>query len=98
MKVKIHNGYRDMIAICDSDLIGRVFEEGKMQIDVRVSFFDGDEKNEEEVEKIIHEGATEDATFNIVGKKSVAIAIKSGLVAKESVMTVQNIPVALVLL
>lgn len=97
-KVKIHRGYRDVIAICDSDLIGKRFEEGKKQIDVKSSFFDGEEKNQKEIEEIMQDGKTEDSTFNIVGKKSVEIAIKTKLIAENGFLTIQGIPVALVLL
>ncbi len=97
-RVKIHNSYRDIIAICDSDLIGRKFEEDKLQIHVKESFFNGEEMNEEQVSNIIQEGKTEDVTFNIIGENSVNIALKQGLITEEGIIKIQGIPVALVLL
>ncbi len=98
MFFKIHNSYREVIAICDSELIGKYFEEGKFQLDVKESFYKGQEVSEEEIIKLIRRRAVEDATFNIVGEKSVSLAIELGLVAKEGIKRIQNIPFVMILL
>ena len=86
--VKIIKSYREIIAICDSDLLGKKFEEGKFQLDVKESFFGGDETNEEKAIEIM----------NIIGKKSVNIALKAGIIKKEGIGKIDNIPFALILL
>jgi hypothetical protein len=96
--VKIHRSYRNVVAICDSELLGRKFEEGKMQLDLSGEFFNGEELSEEEVFSVINGEKTEDATFNIVGEKAVQLALKSGIVGEEGIKTVEKIPVALTLL
>jgi uncharacterized protein len=98
MFVKIIKSYRDIVAICDSDLIGRRFEEENRQIDVKESFFRGEQLPEEEVLEIMSEMAKEDATFNIVGKKSINLALKVGIISESGIKTVQGIPFALVLM
>lgn len=98
MKVKIHNSYRDVISICDSNLVGEKFEQDNFQLDVKQNFFDGEEINEEKLIKMMQLMKIEDATFNIVGKNSVNTAIKAGIISKEETKTIQNIPFALVLL
>lgn len=98
MFVKIHNTYRDVVAICDSDLIGKKFEEDKFQLDVKESFFKGEEISEEKLIKIIKVLSKEDATFNIIGRKSVNASIKAGIISEESIRKIQEIPFALVLL
>ncbi|MEK6897781.1 MAG: DUF424 family protein [Nanoarchaeota archaeon] len=98
MLVKIHKAYRDVIAICDSELLGKKFEEEKLQIDVKESFFNGKEADEEEIGSIMEEGKSADATFNIVGGKSVELALKNNLITKENIIKIQGIPVALVLI
>ena len=98
MLVKIHKSYRITIAICDSNLIGKTFEEGIKQIKITENFFKGEEKNETEVLEIMAHGSAEDQTFNIVGKESVNLALKAGLITKEGIITIQGIPIALVLL
>lgn len=98
MLIKIHKSYRDVIAICDSELIGRRFEEGKFQLDVKESFYKGEKADEREVIEVIQLMAKEDATFNIVGNKSVNAAIKAGIVTQEGIKKIQGIPFALILL
>jgi hypothetical protein len=98
MLVKIHPSYRNTVAICDSDLIGKTFEENNKCIFVNPNFFQGEEKSEKEVLEIIEKGSYEDYTFNIVGKKSVELALKSGIIKPEGITKIQGVPVALVLL
>jgi len=98
MFVKIIKSYRDTVAICDSDLLGKKFEEGRFQLDIKESFFKGDEISEEELIEIIKKMSEEDSTFNIVGKKSIRIALKTGIISKEGTKKVKGIPFALVLL
>lgn len=40
----------------------------------------------------------EDATFNIVGKKSIELALKHGIVLKEGIKEIHGIPFAMILL
>ena len=98
MLVKIHSSYRRMVAICDSELLGKRFEEGEKAIEIKENFFKGEEKTESDILKIIEESTGEDATFNIVGKDSVNVALKSGLVQPEGIIKIQGVPIALVLL
>ena len=98
MFVKIHKSYREVVAICDSDLIGKILEEGKFQLDVKENFYKGKEVTEEELVKIIQKMVVEDSTFNIVGKKSISIAKKIGLINQESVKEIAGTPFSLVLL
>ena len=55
MLVKIHSSYRRIVAICDNELLGKKFEEGKKAIEIKESFFKGDEKTEQEIIKIIED-------------------------------------------
>lgn len=98
MQIKIHESYRVMIALADTNLIGKKFEEGIRQIEVKPAFFQGEEKDKAEVIEILKDMQKEDATFNIVGKESVECALKAGVIKKEGIITIDSIPVALVLL
>ncbi len=98
MLVRIVKSYRDIVAICDSELLGKRFEQGKFQLDVKESFFKGERKTEEETVKIMQEMFAEDATFNIVGRKSVNAALKAGIISKDGTKIIQGIPFALILL
>ena len=98
MIVKIHKTYREVVAICDSKLLGKRFEEGRFQLDIKESFFKGEEKSKEEVLEIMQYMVKEDATFNIVGEKAVKLALKAGIIKEEGVGKVQDIPFALTLM
>ena len=98
MFVNIINSYRDVVAVCDKELLGKVFEDGKFQLDVKESFYKGKQVSEAELLKIIKNLSMEDATFNIVGRNSVNAALKAGVITKEGIKEIQGVPFALVLL
>ncbi len=98
MLIKIHKSYRDVVAICDSELIGKYFEEEGFQLDIKESFYKGKEVSEEKAKEIVEKMSREDATFNIVGEKSIKCATETGIISEEGVKKVQGIPFALVLL
>ena len=98
MLVRIIKSYRYIVAICDSDLIGKRFEQGKFQLNVKESFFKGDETDEEKAIEIIQNMAKEDATFNIVGEKSIDTALKAGIITNKGIGKIDNIPFALILI
>jgi len=98
--IKIHKATRYVVAICDKEIIGQKFldSDGLRQLDLTTSFFKGEEKTEEEAEEIINNMILEDATFNIVGENSCKLALKTGIVGKEGILTIANIPLTLTLL
>jgi uncharacterized protein len=95
MQVKIHEAYRKILSLCDTNLIGKTFSEGIKQIQIRENFFKGEEKNKEEVLEILKDLEKEDATFNIVGKESIECAINTGIISEEGIIMIDNIPIAL---
>ncbi len=98
MYIKIHRSYRNVVALCDADLIGKKFEEGKRQLDVRENFYKDKEVTMESAIKLLRQQANEDSTFNIIGKKSIQAAIQAGLITKQSVHKIKNIPFTLILI
>jgi hypothetical protein len=98
MLVNVIKSYRDVVAICDSELLGKYFEEGQFQLDVKESFFKGEETEEEKAIEIMQDMSREDATFNIIGEESTQAAIKAGVITEEEVGRIQGVPFALILL
>ena len=82
-----------MIAMCDSELLGKTFTEGKKEIDLEryADFY----KGELMTTKAAVELAGKDVIFsaNVVGERSVNAFIKMGLVSKAEVMTIAGIPI-----
>ena len=97
MLVKIIKSHRNIVIICDKNLIGKKVSQGPFQLDIKENFFNGEEKTREETIEIIKRMAQEDATFNIVGKESVETALETGIINKDGIKIIQDIPVALVL-
>ena len=97
MLVKIIKSRRDIVVICDSNLIGKQFSEGKFQLNITEEFFKGEEKTKQETAEIMKTMAKEDASFNIVGKESTKTALESGIINKEGIKTIRDVPFALVL-
>jgi len=98
MQIKIHNAYRRIVAVADTDLIGKTFEQGIRQIEIKPNFFKGEEKTKKEIMQILKNMQKEDAIFNIVGKEAVETALEAGIISESGIIKIQNIPVALILL
>ena len=54
MLVKIHvMEDKEVISVCDSNLIGKTFTEGELELKVSEQFYKGEEKTEEEVSELM---------------------------------------------
>ncbi|MBT4165654.1 DUF424 family protein [archaeon] len=95
MYIKIHEAYRTIIAVADSNLIGKTFEQDIKQIEIKPTFFKGEEIETQELIKTLQDFEKEDATFNIVGKESIKCAIEAGIISKEGIMEIDGVPVGL---
>ncbi|RMD45436.1 DUF424 family protein [Candidatus Pacearchaeota archaeon] len=97
VRIKIHKSSRFVVAVCDKEIFGKKLKDGSFQLNLASSFFDGDEFDEEEAIKILRSYFLDDASFNIVGEKSIDIAKKAGIISGgESIFC--GVPVCLVLL
>jgi len=89
MYVKIHKKQGStVVAIADKELIGKRFEEGKLQLEISEYFYKGEEKSEEEIIALLEEATN----VNLVGKKAVALAIKHGIIQEENILQIKKIP------
>ncbi|MEM4703276.1 MAG: DUF424 family protein [Candidatus Pacearchaeota archaeon] len=96
--VKIHDLYRKIVAVCDTELLGKKFEEENLQLDVNEKFYGGKEFKDDQVIKLLKDAQTDDACFNFVGENSIALGVKAGIIDKNCVIKIQNIPHAMALL
>jgi len=89
LKVTEREG-KTVVAACDNELIGQVFEEGDAVLDLKTyeSFYRGEEATAEEVA-----GALADCdSANLVGKEAVRVALEKGLANEEDVRYIKNVP------
>lgn len=97
--IKIYEAYRRIVAVCDSDLIGKKIEEGNFQLDINEKFYKGDLfEDKDEIMEILKEEQSEDSCFNFVGEESCNLGIKTGIIEENSVIEIQGVKHALSLL
>tara|TARA_Y100000310_G_scaffold52238_1_gene48037 strand:+ start:4214 stop:4507 length:294 start_codon:yes stop_codon:yes gene_type:complete len=95
MLTKIHKkGDQTILAICDTDLLGKRIEENKVVLDLEGDFYRGEEKD---INMIMDMMRNVDMV-NMVGEKSIALGQKEGILDKEDIKVVQGVPHAQVLL
>ncbi len=87
---KHSSDHGEVIAMCDEELLGKVIEEGKRVIDLKThaNFYKGSLVTEEEAAEDLD---SDIYSANIVGKRSVKIAIDKGIALKEQVMKVKDV-------
>jgi uncharacterized protein len=77
-----------LIGACDEDLLGKKFEEGKFQIEVKKEFYKGEKVSTKVFKKFL-----EEATIaNLVGNETVKAAIEIGLIDPDSVIKIKGVP------
>jgi len=84
-RMKIYRVHGEvLVAVCDSELVGKTFREGNLKIEVKEDFYGTEDFDEKEVE-----GALKRATIaNITGKRAVELAIRIGIVDRERVLRI----------
>ena len=87
--VKIHKKDGKIIAaVCDSDLVGKMFEEGDLQLDLTGDFYKGEEKDISDAGDMIRNADH----VNLVGKESIELGIKEGVIEEGNVKIIKGIP------
>ena len=94
--VKVHKRPDGLhvVAMCDEDLIGYKFEEGKLSFEVTKYFYMGDLRDEEFVLKLFKVYIN----FNIVGNNILDLLLKKGLVDQDQIIQMGKVKHAIVLL
>ncbi|MEK6904836.1 MAG: DUF424 family protein [Nanoarchaeota archaeon] len=77
-----------LVVVTDSDIVGKKFEEGRLQLDLTKKFYQGEKKNKEEVKQIMITARH----LHLTGKNTVAIGIEMDLVDPKKIIFVDKIP------
>ena len=92
--IRIHRGPNgSVLAVCDEELLGKTFTEGKLRLHVSEAFYGGDTVEE----GILIQHLQRASSINLVGGRVVSIAIREGLVDADRVLTVDGVMHAMVL-
>lgn len=95
MIVKVHEAEgRVILAICDSGLIDKKFEDEDCQLDLTSDFYKGEEKTKEEVVNLLDKAHM----LNVVGAESIGLLKELEIISDEGVKEVQDVPYAMVVL
>jgi len=78
---------RIILAVCDSELVGKKFVERELQLDLSSDFYKGREMEEEKILKLFKVVQI----VNLVGEKCVKLGIKAGIVDKDRVIKIKGI-------
>ena|SRR3989344_6654125 len=88
--VKIHNAnHKKIVVITDSNLIGKKFEEKKLQLDLTSDFYKGEEMSALKIKDIIPTAYI----VNITGRHSIAFAQQERIIdANSRIITIAKVP------
>lgn len=87
-KIHKNNDGRIILAVCDKDILGRIFEDEKRMLDLTADFYKGIERKKEEL-VLLYKNAY---VIHAVGKESVSLAIELRLARKEDTMKIKEVP------
>ncbi len=91
MIVKVHHTQNGtLVAICDSELLGKLFQENNAQIDLTGDFFSGEEMDEDHAGDLLRNSYT----FNLVGDKSIKLGLKEEVITQKDVKIISGIQYA----
>lgn len=77
-----------ILVITDKNLIGKEFSEGKVCLDLRKEFYQGEMMDVAEVKKLIHKAYI----IHFTGKEAVALGLNLNLINGHNVLMIQGIP------
>ena len=89
VKTHITEKGETLVAVCDSDLLGQVFEEGNKQLDLRTDFYNGEKKSKKDVADLIRNADL----VNLVGEKAIKAGMIEELFEEKDVKRIAGIPI-----
>ncbi len=87
-KARVHSARgKSLLAICDKELAGEVFSEGKAQLDLSTGFYDGEPMSAESFKTRINEFDQ----INMVGNSIIKLAKELKLIKADQIITIAGI-------
>mgnify|MGYP000085343159 CR=1 FL=1 len=81
-------GHEVLVAVCDPEVLGKDFYEGRLKLQVNKEFYEGELLSLDEAVNVIKEATV----GNFVGEKAVKCAIEAGLIHSEAIIKIAGIP------
>ncbi|MBI2151851.1 DUF424 family protein [Candidatus Woesearchaeota archaeon] len=83
-----------LLVITDANILGKSFEEGKLQLDLSKEFYKGIERNKEWIKKMSQKAQY----FHLTGKEAIALGVEFGLVKVDKILYIKKVPHAQVVI
>lgn len=80
--------YGKLVIVTDANILGKIFEQNRLQLDLRKKFYQGTKKIKREVVGLLN-GAQH---IQLTGKASVALGIELDLVDETKIIYVDKVP------
>jgi len=91
MYLKVHKVRGEvMVAVCDSELLGKTFDEGALSLTVEAAFFGEEVATVREVAEALA-GAS---IANMVGERAVACGIETKCIDDRNILKIDGVPTA----
>lgn len=81
-------GKQVLLAICDTDLLGKCLRDGKLVFEVREDFYKGLKISVEEAIDLVEQSTI----VNMVGQNIVKRALERGLIHPEAILEISGVP------
>ena len=78
-----------LVSVCDAECVGETFADGDVSLSVTEEFYGGDDADEADDDAVV-DSLTRATVANIVGERSVGVAIDAGLVDEECVLHIDG--------
>ena len=86
---KVHESQgKSVLAACDKNILGKKIEEGKICFEVKESFYKGKEAGKKELAELLKNYSN----INLVGEKTVAVAIEEKVTEEKNILMIQGVP------
>ncbi len=87
--IKIHKKLgREVIAVCDENILGKKFEDRDLFFDVSDDFYKGEKKTAEQIKDILIQADN----INLIGKKIIAFALNIHIIENDNIIKIKGIP------
>jgi len=87
--IKIHkSNNQEILAVCDKELIGKTFRDKDICLKITEDFYKGKLVKENKAIELMKNNNN----INIVGEKSINLAIKSNLISEDNIIRIKKIP------
>ena len=77
-----------LLVVTDKEILGKVFTEGKFQLDLTNKFYQGEQRNKEEIKEKINDARD----LHLTGKNAVALGVELNLINPKKILWIQGTP------